>query len=167
MQEVAERLTHDYYDLLDALCANVDSHTREMLGHALDEEYIRHSNYLVEEVRGFVNERRNVYIPYVFELAEKKATGHNCSTCSGRCDMHHSLRLHELSASQKKIYDIANKTLALLVEQINHLPHASQVVALRNEATLLRNKISQLVDYEELFLVPGIKEAQKNINAHS
>ena len=167
MQELAERLSRDYYDLLEILSGNVDAHTSELLNQQIFTEYVRHSKYLVEEVRGFVNERREVYIPYVFDLEAKNTTGHNCSTCSGRCDMQHSFKLAELETSQKKIYDIANRVLALLAEKAGKEANAEKLIILRNEAALLRNKISQLIEHEEIFLIPRIREAQKNINAHS
>lgn len=166
LSEVINETSVRYYALLDKLCDNINTCLEISENKLHVTELISHSSSLATEVRLFVEERKNVYIPYLQELSEKSRTGHDCANCSGNCDMQHTLRLIEFAASLKKVQN----TSAYIQQEFDALYNEemdSIVLWLKNAADLMVILLDALSVQEESSLIPAIQYAQKNINAHS
>jgi hypothetical protein len=162
--DVIEVLTKRYLGL-DQLCAKVSEHIEEADMKEQFADYIHYSRYFVDEIREFTNGRRVAYIPYVLELAEKSDTGHNCDGCSGSCDMQHMSRLFELNKTIERVLSASEYALAEMDAIYTKEGSKKDLLPLNNEVVLTGNILKDILRQELLYLVPKIKEAQKNINA--
>jgi hypothetical protein len=155
------------YTTLGSLCKNADTHIETYLSNRSFINYVNHGRLLLKEVTGFVDERRAVFLPYITELAEKQETGHNCTHCSGRCDMRHTLRLLELTGTQQKLLNTADYIKQELLFLYDNEELKGSLRWLNNELTLIDSLLREVLTCEEQSLVPQIKEAHRKINAHS
>jgi hypothetical protein len=168
LPQIVDELSIRFYDSMESHCDNIDTYIRQLQGKELFLEHVSYCLYLAAEIRDLIGERRLVYVPYLNELSEKSGTGHDCANCSGGCDMQHTLKLVELSSSMKKMQSTSSfiqKELAALKKNRENADES--LVWLENEIKLLTGLLDALFLHEEEILVPAIRRAQKNINAHS
>lgn len=166
LTELIALISESYYDRIIDLSEN----TREYLNHIsglLDVTlYQVHYAGIENELQQFVKLRKEIFIPYIFELFDKSTSGHNCSQCSGRCDVQHGLKTYEFNSSLQHIKQVTSSIKSGLPALV-HAPYDGQVKVLHNEVNLLYNMLIDLWNIERNILLPKIEEAQKKINARS
>lgn len=156
-----------YFVGIDKACNEADMFAERLCGRTLFADHIYHSKLLITEVRSYIRSRRMTYLPYVLELSRKNDTGHNCINCSGGCSMQHTAKLLEMASSMKK----AGSVIAYVQTELEAIYKEEQP---KGGLRWLSSKLEEVIDklhnalqYEEMHLLPGVKAAQKNINAHS
>lgn len=168
LPEIAGKLDTEYYKMMRRLCDNAEGYLKH-LDAATDIEiqyYNSYFNSFKEHLNNFIETRRVVFLPYVDELYNKHATGHNCSTCSGRCEVQHGMKLLELNSSLDNLRTISAE-LKTSLPQLNNTAYKGELKVLHNEIELLHNIINELLYLESEVLIPKIKEAQNSINAYN
>lgn len=155
LSSLANLLSAGYYGMLDALL-----HELAPPRHAAAEDEAWAGP--LGELRGMVRWRVETLIPYLHALAGKQDTGHNCTLCTGSCDMQHRLRLMELEDGHKQfsvalssVMDV--QPLYRLADPDTPLP---AVRSLRIIATAI-----EMIHTERTYLVPLIHQARKDIYA--
>lgn len=166
LTELIALINEEYYDKI----IDISDNTREYLNHISGlfdvTLYQLHYADAEKELKQFVQLRKDVYVPYVFELFDKSANGHNCSQCSGRCDVQHSLKNYEFNSSLQHIKQVASHIKTGL-PMLANAPFDGKLKVLHNEVNLLYNMLIDLWSIERNILLPKIEEAQKKINARS
>ena len=168
LAELAGKLRTDYYDLVGILVGHVDDHCNYLASKQISKDsavYRALCGELITDIKKCLAYRVDELIPYLNELAKKEETGHNCSSCTGRCDMQHSARLLEYMASLEETKATFHKIRAVVSEE--YATGDSELNILRNEMVNLDNALNELFLIEELSLLPKMKAAQKNINVVS
>lgn len=168
LPEVAGKLDEEYYDIMHRLCDNAAGYLKH-LDAATDIDTQAYNNYFnsfKEHLRVFIETRKAVFLPYIDELYFKRTTGHNCSTCSGRCEVQHGMKLMELNSSVDQLRTIA-AGLKTSLPQLTTTAYKGELKILHNEIELLHNIINELLYLESEVLIPKIKEAQNSINAYN
>jgi len=159
----------DYYEV-NVLCDVVKKHAQrlqEMEASNVTSSYTTICINLADEVRKYIVNKQEYFMPYVRSLFEKAADGHDCRHCTGptSCNLQHGIQLAELHEGHIQLKDILNCL------QVASLPLYSDTIypdvyrILRNNMALLESNIGQLFLLEETSLVPKVVEAQKNIHA--
>lgn len=168
LPELISKIDSEYYEEVSRLCENTIgylSHVSEEIEGAADT--FKESFHKIEsELQSYIRIRKEVFVPYIHELSEKTATGHNCSQCSGRCDVQHNMKVMEFNTSIQHIKSIIAGMKSEL-PPIGSSQYQGQLKILHNEVTLLHDKLIELLYLEKEILLPKILEAQISINAHS
>ena len=166
LKDATRFLLNDYHSLLelcDKAMAEADQpHTRPE--HA---DLIGHARAFATEVRSYLKERVTTQIPYLNELAEKSSTGHDCAQCSGKCDLQHTMRLYELNKSIEKILNATEYIYTEFEHVYKSFGDNTEIRSLHSAIMLLNHFLRTVLATEVAVLVPRIKEAQREINAHS
>lgn len=166
LEEVAGILVA-YYQGVEKACNAAFSYAEHLANRPLFAEYVYHSKFLLKEVRTFIDDRRTIHLPYIQELAGKSTSGHDCMHCSGRCDMQHTVKMLELVSSLKKI----ESTVSYMQSELEAIYKNEELKgSLRWLSNAMEGVIDRLLNtfqYEDVTVIPRIKAAQKNINAHS
>lgn len=168
LKTLKEQIHKDYYELIKILSRHIREYS----------EYIKHKQHianslvvanlceeLVSNVQNYINNRINTYLPYLDELTEKEATGHNCSNCSGRCDAQHSIKLLDFTASLNEIKSTFQHLKVSVLKEYKEYNRDLKILI--DEIMLLDALLNELFHIEEDRLLPGIKSAQMNIHARS
>ncbi len=170
LQELVEKLRSECYNPLELLCESAKKQAEKLDSlesqHATS-QYTTLCNKVIAEIRQCLSTRKEIYLPYILELAQKATTNHDCSNCSGGCKVNHDMQLVELKASHNTIksilYRLQMVSLPLYSETI--YPDAYRV--LRNHMALIENNLTELFFLEENYLISKVIEAQNIINAGS
>jgi len=170
MPEFVELLTDKIYKSIEQLCDSAEQQANKLDKlemHQSTSQYTTLCQNLIDDVRICIRDRKEKYIPYISSLAEKVATNHDCTGCTGSCRLNHDIQLIELKATHVSIksvlYRLQMATLPLYTETI--YPDAYRI--LRNQMALIENSLTELFFMEEKYLIPKVTEAQKIINAGS
>lgn len=163
-------LDKDYYDIIEIMCYSTTG-----LADKLNEEGIHPSTSLytsmaiklIEQVRHFVISRKQVFLPYLAELDMKQKEKHNCSNCSGKCNVGHNMHLADLKESPKKIKEILFRLQTVALPLYSEIEYTATYKMLRNEMMLLDTMLTELFYLEESHLIPRVLDAQKNIHAYA
>ncbi len=167
--DMAAQLHREYYAPLTLFCQHTADHISGIAIYGLPAatvNFLQLSADWILDVNELLTHRREVIIPYIQELTEKEANGHNCVHCSGRCEIQHKTKIIELNLSLAKISD----QYASYLDQINKFPYLHEKEAFRFITTtqlFLSEYLVQLIAAERQYLIPGIEAAQKKINAYS
>lgn len=169
LKELASRLSDDYYQMLSILLPKASEKLNEIKSTEIDGSIINYTDAcetLISAVGHHVAHFTNSLLPYLDELHEKNTTGHNCSTCSGQCDMGHSSQLMILTEAHLQItsllYNVQKYSSPFYV--YSHYPPVYQ--SLRNEMLVIDDLLKELFSVEETHLISRIITSQRNINAH-
>ncbi len=168
LPEVANMLDAEYYDMMHRLCGNAEGYI-EHLDAATDVDTQAYNSYFKnfrDHLLKFVETRKAVFLPYIDELYNKSATGHNCATCSGRCEVQHGIKILELNSSVEQLRNVA-AGLKTSLPSLNNTAFKGELKILHNEIELLHNIINELLYLESEVLIPKIKEAQNSIHAYN
>lgn len=168
LPEVANRLDMEYYDLAHRLCSNAEGYIDHLTTNTdVDTQaYNNYFNTFKDHLLRFVETRKVVFLPYIDELYNKSATGHNCATCSGRCEVQHGIKLLELNTTLEQLRAIA-AGLKTSLPSLANTAYKGELKILHNEVELLHNVINELLYLESEVLIPKIKEAQNSIHAYN
>ena len=128
-------------------------------------ELLQQYDLLVNDIQKFNTQRLVYFTPYLKELAEKNDEGHNCTACSGKCDMHHTARLLDFTLSLDEVRRALQKNNELF--NMEYDDTYAELKQLHMDVYLLSNILDRLFEIEETTLLPKIKEAQKKINVTS
>jgi hypothetical protein len=139
LDRLADKLNNDFYQPIREKCKQVAA-----------ELVIDDSKEAMSRIVILIEAKQESLLSYLRTLAEKSGTGHNCSNCSGQCDMGHAEHLMGIKESHIMIGSYVTGI------DMNELP---------GELQQLSNLIADLVRVEEQVLVPKIWNAQKKINA--
>lgn len=166
LRELMEDIHTGYYKTISALCNNILALSIEIKGFGLpyDNGYAALSERIVAETANYIDLRTTVFLPYINMLAQKDADGHNCSACSGRCELQHSENLIDFSMQLQQFKDKINDLVKASSKIYKRDEHYS-LKPLHNKITLLYNIITELLYIEEDALLPKIAGAQRNIYA--
>ncbi|MBS1687716.1 MAG: hypothetical protein JSS96_03265 [Bacteroidetes bacterium] len=168
LQALKERINKDYYELVKLISRHIREYTEyiKLKQHeAYGQTIAKQCEALASIAHNYVTDRINIYLPYLEELTDKEATGHDCATCSGRCDAQHSLKLLEFTASLNEIKQTFRQLKSAVLQE--YKDHGRALKILIDEVTLLDDVINELFHVEETHLLPRIKSAQNNIHARS
>jgi hypothetical protein len=156
-----------YFVGIDKACNEANAFAERLCGRALFADYIYHCKFLITEVRSYIKSRRMTYLPYVLELSRKNDTGHNCINCTGGCSMQHTARILEMASSMKKTGSVISYVQSELESIYNEEQLKGSLRWLSSKLEDIIDKLYNVLQYEEMKLLPGVKAVQKNINAHS
>jgi hypothetical protein len=160
LQSLTVKIDSEYYEVIEQLNARI---VKALTGaDIVAGTYFDLCNELSLAIGSVVDERRSVLVPYLIQLQEKKADGHNCSTCSGGCKVQHGVYIATLINSHTQIRNMMDRISRL--RDLHSAPGQSDTVILYE--SVLMNMILDLFDMEEKELIPEIIKAQKAINAH-
>lgn len=161
-----EAIAGEYYNIIDKLITNAKSYADTIDTDNRLQEYKERLTQIESEINGFFQFRNEILIPYIHELHGKATTGHNCSQCSGKCDVQHNMKTYEFSASLERMKRIMlDMRPGFLLADTS--PFKGQLKILHNEIVLCCNALSEVMYMEENILLPKIIEAQKLINVYS
>lgn len=164
---LTEKLDNQYYSQLERLLQGAEEYARRLEEtdvHNTFPQYIDACRKLFYELSAFLQHRQYILVPYIRELVEKHAQGHDCSTCAGACNAGHATRISEIQAShirmKELLYNIDELTL-----QCNNPPVACPVEysILKTEMVLINTSLSELFYAEEMHLLKKILEEQQSI----
>jgi len=168
LHALKEGINKDYYELIKLISKHIKEYS-EYIKLKQHEPYsqtiAKQCEALADMAHTYVTNRINTYLPYLDELTDKEATGHDCATCSGRCDAQHSIKLLEFTASLNEIKKTFRQLKTSVLQEYKE--HSRALKILIDEIILLDDIINELFCIEEEQLLPGIKSAQNNIHARS
>ena len=130
--------------------------------------YLSLASKLMDELSSLLSYRHESLIPYLHTLSKKVEDGHNCSTCSGKCNLPHQTIIQTLMDDVAKMrehlyrmYKVAKPNLYELQEdQLDY--KAVRIIMHSVELNML-----QMLFYDEYELINFIKESQVQIYAHA
>jgi len=135
--ELAEKLDADFYRSIGRQCLQAA------------EQGAHESKAVIGLIGELMQAKQELLVGYLKELAEKSSTGHDCSTCSGGCDMGHAARIMEIRESHVIITD------HIAGIDINEIPEVLLPITMA---------LTRLIDVEANVLIPQIWNAQRKIN---
>jgi len=168
--EVAEKLHIDYYSIINGMVHAAGEKLTELKRidvHHFTTRYINTCETVLSNIQQYLHERKSVLMPYLKTLHQKDITGHNCSTCSGACDMGHLSHFASLRDSHIKLGEELYQLQLSALPLYSNLNYPAVYSTLRCEMQLLDSLLRELIYLEEAFLMPGIIKSQKKINAHA
>lgn len=168
LEELVARIAVDYYDSIEAMCDTARKQAlklKELEMQQSTSHYVNLCVRLTDDVSRYIKSRRESFVPYVLALHHKTVDGHDCTSCSGGCDMQHELKLAELKTSHAQTKDVISRLQMVSLPLYSETMYPDAYRVLRNQMALIENSITELFFIEEACLVPKVKEAQNNINA--
>ncbi len=170
LQPFVERLEKDFYNGIESLCVAARQQAgrlNELELHKTNSQYSKLCIKIIDEIKGYITQRKEGLLPYLTKLYAQEEVNHNCLNCTGNCSLQHELQIENIKESHIKIretlYKLQMAALPLYSESI--YPDVYRI--LRNQMALLENSLSQLAFLEENYLIPKIVEVQNNIHAIS
>jgi hypothetical protein len=130
--------------------------------------YLSLASKLIEEVNSMLSYRQETVIPYLHTLSRKVAEGHNCSACSGKCNLPHQTIIQTLMDDVNKtrehlyrMYKVAKPNLfELQADQIDY--KTVRIIMHSMELNVL-----QLLFFDEYELINFTKDGQVQIYAYA
>jgi hypothetical protein len=120
------------------------------------------------ELSSLLSYRHDSLVPYLHTLSKKVEDGHNCSTCSGKCNLPHQTIIQTLMDDVAKMrehlyrmYKVAKPNLYELQE--DQLDYKSVRIIMHS----VELNILQMLFFDEYELINFIKESQVQIYAHA
>lgn len=150
----AKYLNNDYYTVISGFTDQIHivDHTLQQL-----EDHGEALKTFIIAVKKYLEHRTYVLLPYINELAEKQDGGHNCATCSGKCNVQHTAALLDFNVSLLSIKDAL-----YMLKSVISIYESNGVI---HSLTALTDIVGQVLQLEEDVLQPMIKTAQSHINA--
>ncbi len=162
-------LEAEYYTRLESLCERSEYHLAELDKEAPAGEHLYNSlsKKLLAQVGQYVRLRRFGLAPYIQELLQKEATGHDCRGCSDSCTDRHTAQITGIKEGHNRIKEALYR-LQSIAPPIYSAPQQDSVYrSLRAGLMQLDTALTELFYLEESSLIPKVMEAQKAIHAHS
>jgi len=168
LKTFTDKLQGGYYETIAGLCARSKKQCRKILDLERSGSqlwYVRQCEQVVDGIDQYISNRKGVYMPYIDSLAEKVKDNHNCSTCSGACQVNHEVYILELRATNDEVKKLLSKLNVMTLPLYSDTVFPDEYRLLRASMTLLENNLTELFYLENTYLIPKIVEAQKQINA--
>lgn len=169
LQQIADKLEVDYYNVIDKLCINASvyaSELQEIEEHQSTSLYLNLSRKLIEEILHYIRLRKNLLLPYIQQLQYKDETGHDCKNCSGSCAMQHGEHIVNLKESNGKMKELLYRLQLVSLPLYFDHEYPDNYKKLRTEIMIIDTTITELFYLEQDIMLPKIMEAQQNINAY-
>lgn len=170
LKPFAEKLQSEYYESIEALCANTKKQCNKMKNlekSSSSLQYVVSCEQIISEIEEHIKNRKTIYIPYIHTLVEKVNDNHNCSTCTGKCKINHDMHIMDLTASNQSMSRVLHKLQMVMLPLYSDTMFPDEYRVLRSNMTLLETSLTELFFVENNYLIPKIADAQKNINASS
>lgn len=167
LRDLIEEIHTGYYETINLLCNNISRLIKDINAGGIRPEntaYISAAKTIVAEAEKYIAQRMLIFIPYINALVQKDMDGHNCSTCSGICELQHREQLISFSEQQQRFKEHMTG-LTKVSSKIYKRDEPENLKALHNKMTLLHNMVAELLYMEEDALLPKIVASQKNIYA--
>lgn len=169
LKDLSDKLNINYYEIIRGLVRKAEEKLAALKNMDLTQitaSYTEACEKLLHKISEYLNERRDILKPYLEELQKKQATGHDCSFCSGSCDIGHKSHILMLKESHYQITQLLYKlqSVALPLYANTILPPVYR--DMRYEMLLIDMILRQLFFTEEASLMPQIIKSQKKINIH-
>lgn len=168
LRPFSEKLLKEYYNSLETLCKNGAVQAERVKKLEIDttaSEYAQLCNDMISEISQHIASRKEKFIPYIHQLAEKAETNHDCSACSGSCKVGHDIQLWELNESNNAVKKILNRMQLATLPLYSQTMYPDEYRILRNRMALIEMNMTELFFLEGTYLIPKVLEAQKAINA--
>ena len=172
LQAFVEKLDELHYDEINALCYIAKKQLLKV--QKLEEpnapsQYIKSLEGLNEEVEQYIKVKKEYLVPYIHSLFEKNETGHDCRNCtgSGSCNIQHEMQLTELKQSHIQLKDLIYRLQMLGLPPYSETSLVPSYNILRNQMAIIESCLSEVFRIEEIYLIPKVAEAQKNIHARA
>lgn len=140
LNELADKLNTSFYQPIRELCEKAIAAPPEPGSEAA-----------ISGILALMDNKQQSLLEYLKTLAEKSNSGHDCSNCSGNCDMGHAAHLMDIKESHIAIH--------------NHLAGIAPATMSADDIWLLKKLVACMLRIEEEILVPKIWGAQRRINA--
>ena len=167
LSEFTEKLRVEYYESIGRLCADVRDQVdkiKRIDATGMNHGYLQQCQSVLDKITSALNERRERFVPYLVSLADKVASDHNCTNCSGGCKLNHDVHLFDLSAAIKALKTTQSDLQLLSLPLYGETLFPDQYRVLRNLLALIESDIVELFFLEKNYLIPKVTEAQKAIN---
>ncbi len=168
LSRLIEDVNTSHYDRLRAMCHDLEDALERLRHHDFPAEaalYMSLAEKLREQVDGQLNWRSEIFVPYVHDLYRKNEERHDCSQCSGGCNIGHTSRLLSLKESHQKIKELLYRLQMVALPLYSDTKFPKEYKQLRDAIMLMDTELTRLFYLEESVVVPGIKEMQKQIHA--
>lgn len=171
LKQITDQVESVFYDdiIHNCLSAGISALTLQDAGtENTAYKYIIDCNNLSEDVRSFIQHKKQFFLAYVRSLAERDEEGHDCRNCGSgaACSMNHGIQMNEYTAGKETFRDLIGRlemaTLPIYAETI----YPDGFGQLRNLMVQIEHQLTDLLHVEEVYFLPRIKAAQKNIYAH-
>jgi hypothetical protein len=170
LQELSEKLNLNYYDIITDMSHVAMQKLEELKAkdiHQCTSQYTELCSKALEHIARYLHHRKQELLPYLNELHDKDITGHNCSACTGGCDIRHHAYLAELQQSHKDVCQLLYQLQTAALPLYSELPPPGIYRSLRDEMLLIDTIMKELFHMEEANLIPKMLQSQKKINAGS
>lgn len=130
--------------------------------------YLSLASKLIEELNSMLSYRKETVIPYLHMLAKKVAEGHNCSSCSGKCNLPHQtivqMLMDDITKTREHLYRMYKVAKPNLFElQTDQLDYKAVRLIMHS----LELNVLQLLFFDEYELINYTKDGQVQIYAHA
>jgi len=130
--------------------------------------YLSLASKLIEELNTMLSYRKETVIPYLHTLAKKVAEGHNCSSCSGKCNLPHQtivqMLMDDITKTREHLYRMYKVAKPNLFELQNDQIDYKAVRIIMHSMEL---NVLQLLFFDEYELINFTKDGQVQIYAHA
>jgi hypothetical protein len=169
LKELADKLHVDYYDVISAMVQQAADKQAELSRldiHQVTQNYTDTCGKLLQAISYYLYDRKEMLTPYLHQLYDKDATGHNCAACSGNCEIGHKSHLVTLRESHLKILSLLSELQVVALPLYSNLSYPLIYKTLRDEMLLIEIVLKELLYVEEAFLMTSIIRSQRKINVH-
>lgn len=165
----AVSLAKDYYSVIEHLCEKAELEIMKLDMDTIQHDIIHYAqrvNDFIDELRRHIHFYKETFSDYLLSLHEKGATNHNCSQCSGRCEVQHTVVLMEFNTSVKCVEEIRHRIQSDMMLLYNKILKET-ASNLHYTIIMLNNVVKELSSIEKNILIPKIKEIQKKIHVRA
>lgn len=167
LNELITMLDNRYYQPLEVLGVNAGKYADELLEG--EEQtwglFAASCNTILQNIKKHIFYRRGRLVTYVYQLAEKQQSGHDCSACSGKCSIGHSTNLESLTLSHKEVGKVLLDINQFVYQTAGDQNFSPVFRVLRNELGAIDTLLTEMYYLEEICLVPALVNAKNSINA--
>lgn len=160
---LGENMLEQYYSPIEVLCEEGRTQCEQSLSTEPTAHYLSLCTALLSDTELFVKCRRDIYIPYVYSLAEKSDTEHDCTDCASGCKANHGMQVASLKASN----NLMRERLNVFQRGLPELDFSITNMLLSRTMAMIEINLLDALSAEVNYLIPKTIEAQKSINAGS
>jgi hypothetical protein len=162
LPDLAEKLNADYREPLEALTLMIE----KMALVPYPDSYKKIVDVLVNKLKTFLSFKEELVL-YSKQLHQKMVKGHDCRACSGDCSIDHSIRIAELYDHTRDIRQLLLEVHDFAITASSDIISRDSILKHKYGILLLEKTLCELFFLEEVFLVPAMKKAQKEIYARN
>lgn len=164
MKEIFGEITESYGEMSAGVLNSFIRTSMELARLKSFSDYGRACLAAAEKIESHILYRADVLKPYIDELQEKSDTGHDCTSCTGKCHVQHRFTLTNALHQGREIRRVLGALFEAFAPEQYDVPDVN-VKAQRLSLMQLERTLTEIMYVEELFLIPSIIQAQTMINA--